>query len=60
MYAVDLAKQLKATVIALSIIDKRSFMGQTVPVPVAMRSYGFSVGNVCERDMTLLEGKTNG
>jgi len=31
MYAVDLAKQLKATVIALSIIDKRSFMGQTVP-----------------------------
>jgi len=30
-YAVDLAKQLKATVIALSIIDKRSFMGQTVP-----------------------------
>jgi nucleotide-binding universal stress UspA family protein len=31
MYAVDLAKQLKATIIALSIIDKRSFMGQTVP-----------------------------
>ena len=31
MYAVDLAKQLKATVIALSIIDKRSFMGQTIP-----------------------------
>jgi nucleotide-binding universal stress UspA family protein len=31
MYAVDLAKQLKATVIALSIIDKRSFMVQTVP-----------------------------
>jgi nucleotide-binding universal stress UspA family protein len=31
MYAIDLAKQLKATVIALSIIDKRSFMGQTVP-----------------------------
>jgi len=31
LYAVDLAKQLKATVIALSIIDKRSFMGQTVP-----------------------------
>ena len=30
MYAVDLAKQLKATIIALSIIDKRSFMGQTV------------------------------
>lgn len=31
MYAVDLAKQLKATVIVLSIIDNRSFMGQTVP-----------------------------
>ena len=31
MYAVDLAKQLKATIIVLSVIDKRSFMGQTVP-----------------------------
>jgi len=31
MYAVDLAKQLKASIIALSVIDKRSFMGQTVP-----------------------------
>ena len=31
MYAVDLAKQLNATVIALSVIDKRSFTGQTVP-----------------------------
>jgi nucleotide-binding universal stress UspA family protein len=31
MHAVDLAKQLKATVIVLSVIDKRSFMGQTVP-----------------------------
>ena len=30
MYAVDLAKQLKASIIALSIIDKRSFIGQTV------------------------------
>ena len=30
IYAVDLAKQLKASVIVLSIIDKRSFMGQTV------------------------------
>ena len=37
MYAVDLAKQLKATVIALSIIDKRSFMGQTVPARTAAR-----------------------
>ncbi len=30
IYAVDLAKQLKAAVIVLSIIDKRSLMGQTV------------------------------
>jgi len=29
-YAVDLAKQLKASIIVLSIIDKRSFIGQTV------------------------------
>ena len=27
MYAVDLAKQLNATVIALSVLDKRSFTG---------------------------------
>ena len=31
MYAVDLAKQLKASVIVLSVIDNRSFMGQTIP-----------------------------
>ena len=30
-YAVDLAKQLQASIIALSVIDKRSFTGQTVP-----------------------------
>jgi nucleotide-binding universal stress UspA family protein len=30
-YGVDLAKQLKASVIVLSVIDQRSFMGQTVP-----------------------------
>jgi nucleotide-binding universal stress UspA family protein len=30
-YAVDLAKQLTATVVVLSVVDKRSFMGQTVP-----------------------------
>jgi nucleotide-binding universal stress UspA family protein len=28
--AVDLAKRLKAAVIVLSVIDKRSFMGRTV------------------------------
>jgi nucleotide-binding universal stress UspA family protein len=31
MYAIDLANQLKATVIVLSIIDTRSFTIQTVP-----------------------------
>ena len=31
IYAIDLAKQLRAEVIALSIIDKRAFMVQTVP-----------------------------
>ena len=30
-YAVDLAKQLKASIIVLSVIDKRSFTAQTVP-----------------------------
>ena len=30
-YAVDLAKQLKASVIALSVIDNRSLIAQTVP-----------------------------
>jgi nucleotide-binding universal stress UspA family protein len=30
-YAVYLAKQLKATVIVLSVIDRRSFMVQTIP-----------------------------
>ena len=31
LYAIDLAKKLKASVTVLSVIDKRSFMGQTVP-----------------------------
>jgi nucleotide-binding universal stress UspA family protein len=30
-YAVDLAKQLKASIIVLSVIDQRSFIAQTVP-----------------------------
>lgn len=37
VYAVDLAKQLKASVIALSVIDKRSFMGQAVPAEKTSR-----------------------
>jgi len=36
-YAVDLAKQLKASVIVLSVIDKRPFIGQTVPAAEAAR-----------------------
>ncbi|MDP1992504.1 MAG: universal stress protein [Syntrophales bacterium] len=31
IYGVDLAKQLQASVIVLSVIDQRSFIGQTVP-----------------------------
>ncbi|MHC1725174.1 MAG: universal stress protein [Syntrophobacteraceae bacterium] len=30
-YAVDLAKQLKASIIILSVIDNRSLVAQTVP-----------------------------
>jgi len=37
MYTVDLAKQLKATVIALSVIDNRSLIAQTVPAEEAAR-----------------------
>jgi len=36
-YAVDLAKQLKASVMVLSVIDKRSFIGQTVPAAETAR-----------------------
>jgi len=36
-YAVDLAKHLKASVIVLSVIDKRSFVGQTVPAEKTAR-----------------------
>jgi nucleotide-binding universal stress UspA family protein len=37
VYAVDLAKQLKASIVALSVIDKRSFMAQTVPASETAR-----------------------
>jgi nucleotide-binding universal stress UspA family protein len=37
MYALDLAKQLKASIIILSVIDKRSFMGKTVSSREAVR-----------------------
>jgi nucleotide-binding universal stress UspA family protein len=36
-YAVDLAKHLKASIIALSVIDKRSSTAQTVPVSETQR-----------------------
>jgi nucleotide-binding universal stress UspA family protein len=36
-YAVDLAKQLKASIIALSVIDERSFTAQTVPASETAR-----------------------
>jgi nucleotide-binding universal stress UspA family protein len=36
-YAVDLAKQLKASIIALSVIDERSFIASTVPASETAR-----------------------
>jgi nucleotide-binding universal stress UspA family protein len=36
-YAVDLAKKLKASIIALSVIDKRSFITRTVPASETAR-----------------------
>ena len=36
-YAVDLAKQLKASIIVLSVIDKRSLIAQTVPASETAR-----------------------
>jgi nucleotide-binding universal stress UspA family protein len=36
-YAVDLAKQLKASIIALSVIDQRSLIAQTVPASETAR-----------------------
>jgi len=36
-YAVDLAKQLHASIIALSVIDKRLFMAQTIPAAKTAR-----------------------
>jgi len=37
MYAIDLAKQLKASIIALSVIDERPFITQTVPASETAR-----------------------
>jgi len=34
--------------------------GDSGPGPVDMRGYGLGMGDICERNMTLLEGKTNG
>jgi len=36
-YAVDLAKQLNASIIALTIIDQRSIIAQTVPISETVR-----------------------
>jgi len=36
-YAVDLAKKLRVPIVALSVIDKRAFMAQTVPASKATR-----------------------
>ena len=44
-YAVDLAKQLKAEVIALSIIDKRSLISQTVPAKETVKNVIEPIGD---------------
>jgi nucleotide-binding universal stress UspA family protein len=36
-YAIDLAKQLKASIIVLSVIDQRSLVAQTVPARETVR-----------------------
>ena len=43
MYAADLAKQLKASIIALCVIDMRLFMDQNVPISKALRDNKKSV-----------------
>jgi len=37
IYAVDLAKQLKATIVALCVIDKRMFVAKSIPASKAPR-----------------------
>ena len=64
-YAVDLAKKLKASVIALSVIDYRSFVSQTVPAsktarhviePIedylreAAEAYARGIKNLCDKN----------
>jgi len=44
-YAVGLAKQLKASIIALSVIDNRSFSAQTVPASKTARHVIEPVGD---------------
>ena len=44
-YAVDLAKQLKASIIALSVVDNRSFSAQTVPASKTARHVIEPVGD---------------
>ena len=36
-YAVDLAKQLDASIVALSVLDQRSLIAQTIPAPETAR-----------------------
>ena len=48
-YAVDLAKHLKASIIALSVIDNRSFSAQTVPASKTARHVIEPVGIIYER-----------
>jgi nucleotide-binding universal stress UspA family protein len=43
VYAVDLAKQLKASIIALCVVDQRLFMDQNVPLSKALKDNKKSV-----------------
>ncbi len=67
-YGVDLAKKLEASVIVLSVIDQRSFIGQTVPPsqtvmhviePIedylreAAEAYAGEIKNLCEKNRVL-------
>ncbi len=63
-YAIDLAKQLHAAIIVLSVIDKRSLMSQTIPAKATLlhvaesvedylrevaEAYGGQIKKLCEK-----------
>ena len=48
-YAVDLAKQLKASIIILSVIDQRSLIAWTVPASEAAKAHHRAYWRLSER-----------